>query len=76
LPRSEFTAEVDDGLLQGIASINYHKEHFGEVFDIAANDADRRPARAWGSVSTASRWPCVGGTATRCTGGRPRCGRC
>ncbi|EXG82124.1 hypothetical protein [Cryptosporangium arvum] len=37
--KSEFTAEVDDGLVQAIASVNYHKEHFGEVFGIADADA-------------------------------------
>jgi len=34
----EAMAELDDGLVQSVASANYHKEHFGEAFELALPD--------------------------------------
>lgn len=35
----ELRAPVADGVVQAIASANYHKEHFGEVFEFTADGA-------------------------------------
>lgn len=40
----ELTAPVADGIRQAVASANYHKEHFGEAFDI--RDRSSQPAHS------------------------------
>ncbi|MFD6530905.1 phosphopantetheine-binding protein [Streptomyces sp. NPDC060184] len=34
----EMLADVDDGVNQAVASVNYHKDHFGEAFGLARPD--------------------------------------
>lgn len=36
----ELTVPVADGLRQAVASANYHKEHFGEIFDISLESGE------------------------------------
>ncbi|MDN0197621.1 hypothetical protein [Streptomyces sp. S.PNR 29] len=34
----ELVAEVDDGIAQAVASVNYHRDHFGEAFGLRLRD--------------------------------------
>jgi seryl-tRNA synthetase len=34
----ELVAEVGDGIIQAVASVNYHKDHFGEAFGLTLHD--------------------------------------
>jgi seryl-tRNA synthetase len=36
--KREMIAELSDGVSQSIASVNYHREHFGEAFEISLPD--------------------------------------